>query len=144
MQTNVKIDQLESTTPLKVGQYILSDRICNNQPISFAANNIGFNYKNYATNKYNIDKESKLFGLDRYLNKYPTFVNEDTSNFNIQLSHNKTDSDVINIGINSRTSKSCQDYSQYDIFTVLPNNLQNPNHIIFNEHKRGGINSRQI
>ena len=146
MQSNLKLDELHSKTPMKIGNYMLSDRICNNEPWKFAENHVGFNYKNYPTNKYNIDGESKLFGLDQKLNRYPTFLDTKISEISIDYPQptSKTSVDDINIGINSRTSKSCQSYREHMPFTVLPDNVQNIKHIIFNEHQRGGINSRKI
>lgn len=141
MQTNLKIDELESTQSLKIGKYILGDRICNEQPISFAAQNVGFNYKNYGTDRYHVQQESMLRGLIKQNNNYEIKQEKED---NIKLTFDKTELDNVNIGINTRISKSCEDLKQIDRFTTIPDNLQNPKHVIFCELFRGGLSSREI
>jgi len=149
MQTNVKIDDLESKQPTKIGNYILSDRICNDEPISMSSNNVGFNYKQYPTNKFHIELESELRGMEQKLSKYPTYKNLNEYQMSVKSTERPESNNFItNIGEQTRLSKSCYD-STMDIssrFDPLPQYVhgkpqENP---IFKEDIRGGYNSRIV
>lgn len=149
MQTNIKIDELESKQPTMIGNYLLSDRMCNDEPIVMSTNNVGFNYKQYPTNKFHIELESELRGMDQKLSKYPTYKNmEDYAKSVKPIERPESNDFITNIGEQTRLSKSCYD-STMDIssrFDALPSSIhgnpqENP---IFKEDIRGGYNSRTV
>lgn len=149
MQTNIKIEDLESKLPTRIGDYMLSDRMCNNEPLTMSANNVGFNYKQYPTNEFNIELESELRGMDQKLSKYPTYNSlEDYPKTVKAIERPKSNDFITNIGEQSRLSKSCYD-STIDIskrFEPLPTYIYGKpqENSIFNEEIRGGYNSRIV
>ena len=129
---------------LKVGEYILSNRICNEEPQSFAKNNVGFNYQNHGPDRHRVDQESALFELNQKLSRYPpNFQMNKESDMNVHIKDVPTAS-IINIGKGTRIQKSCEEYKYYPNLVPLPNNIQSPNNIIFRESERGCINSRNL
>ena len=148
MQTNLTTDELESKQPTLIGKYLLSGRMCNDNSINMASTNVGFNYKQYPTNKFNIETESKLRGMDNKLNKYPTYIENDSLPLDTrEPSRDITNDFITNIGEPTRVLKSCNDSSIDMIkrFDYLPDTNKSPqNNAIFDEKMRGGYNSRIV
>lgn len=129
---------------LKVGEYILSNRICNEEPQTFSKNNVGFNYQNHGPDRHRVDQESVLFELNKKLSRYPpNFQMNKESDMNVHIKSVPSAS-IINIGKGTRVQKSCEEYKPYTPFIPLPNNIQGLDHVIFKEPERGGINSRNL
>lgn len=149
MQSNIKIDELESKQPMKIGDYLLAARMCNDEPMNMSTNNIGFNYKQYPTNQFHVQLESKLRGMDEKLSKYPTYKSLEEQTVSTEVLKRPSPTDFItNIGEPTRMSKSCYDptIDISDRLEPLPINIygtpqENP---LFKEDIRGGYNSRMV
>jgi len=139
MQTDLKIDELQSKQPTKVGQYILNNNIRVRPKF---INQVGMNSKQTRSRSTNI--ESSLLGLGKPLNKYPVLP-KPSNNDVIETKSNKIPEIDFIIGESTKESKSCNHNQFYDAtkrFILLSDPVQVVNKIIFNERMRGGQNSR--
>ena len=139
MQTNLKIDELESTQKLKIGEY----RLMKTAPIKTEI--MGLTQSQSIKGASEVDAESALFGMNRPLSRniVPMETNMNIGKIEETVQH-IVPSEVINIGENTRVAKSCSVYDNYSNFQYLPDDVQNVNNIIFRESRRGGENARNV
>ena len=145
MNTDLKTDQLESRQSLQVGEYILDSlKISTTKGLDVSANNIGFNIK---PNRiyHDVNSESNLLGLNQKLNRYPVCV-KPIQPLENSMNESKYTNTSFRTGETTRVFKSENDvnYNQLTFSSILPNNPQNVQNIIFNESSRGGYNSRNV
>jgi hypothetical protein len=140
MQTDLKIDQLQSKQAMKVGQYVLSNNIRLKPKF---INQVGINTKQTWSRNTNV--ESSLLGLGTQLNKYPKLPPKaKEQKENVTRNQNLPEVDFV-IGQSTKESKACNDKQYFDAtkrFLPLFDPVQDPGKIIFDEITRGGQNSR--
>lgn len=140
MQTDLKIDQLQSKQPMKVGKYVLNNDIRVKPKF---IDQVGINTRQTWSRNTNV--ESSLLGLGKPLNKYPTLPKISNKNEEIITKTETLPEIDFIVGQSTKESKACNDKQYFDAtkrFVPLFDPVQEPDKIIFNEVTRGGQNSR--